>query len=351
MKPAAKFLMTPRLHLLPLALSTALTLAAPGLSAHEDEKPKVEADANAAAATFVCPMHPDVTDSKASNCPRCGMKLTADTSHAHAGSAAKGHDAHNDHAATPASVQPTIRAELSAATPPAVGQEARMTLRLFKPDNRPVTFKDLEAAHTKRIHLLVVDASLGDYTHEHPEETKTPGEFAFSFKPRAGGLYTVWADLVPTATGTQEYARTGVTVAGPSKPLQPVVNTTTTVAGYRFDLSTEHDEKLAVGRATLVKVRVTRPDGQPATNLEPVMGAFAHGVGFPGDLSGVTHVHPMGVEPEKDTERGGPELSFHLLPEKLGFMKFYVQVQLDGKDVYAGFGLNVGPAGGETAGN
>ena len=45
-----------------------------------------------------------------------------------------------------------------------------------------------------------------------------------------------------------------------------------------------------------------------------------------------------------ESERGGPELDFHLLPEKPGFLKFYVQVQLGGKDVYAGFGLDVEPA-------
>ena len=27
------------------------------------------------AATYVCPMHPEVTDTKASKCPKCGMSL------------------------------------------------------------------------------------------------------------------------------------------------------------------------------------------------------------------------------------------------------------------------------------
>ena len=100
-------------------------------------------------------------------------------------------------------------------------------------------------------------------------------------------------------------------------------------------------EKLAAGKATMAKVLVTDTKGQPVKTLEPVMGAFAHGVGFDAALSGVTHVHPMGKEPQEASERGGPELEFHLLPEKAGYLKFYVQVQLGGKDVYAGFGLNV----------
>ncbi len=321
-----------------LLASTCLTstLTPSTLRAHEDEKPKAGATPGA---VFVCPMHPEVTDVKAGNCPKCGMKLVAKAApkpgHEHEG---MDMDMAMPHAAN----APTIKTEILTAEPPAPGKGVAAIARLTRPDGKPLTFSDLSLAHTKRIHLLVIDESLTDYHHEHPEETKTPGEFAFTFQPKHGGRYTVWADIVPTATGNQEYSRAEITVPGQPAPKQTTLNATTTVDGYRFDLSTENHETFQAGKATLVKVLVSDPDGKPVTVLEPVMGAFAHGVGFPADLSGVTHVHPMGQEPEKDSERGGPELSFHLLPEKAGFMKFYVQVQLGGKDVYAGFGLDVG---------
>ena len=103
------------------------------------------------------------------------------------------------------------------------------------------------------------------------------------------------------------------------------------MGGYRFELSTENNQPLRAGSATMVTVKITGPDGKPAANLEPIMAAFAHGVAFPADLSGVTHVHPMGKEPEKSDDRGGPELSFHLLPANPGFLRFYVQVQIGGE--------------------
>jgi hypothetical protein len=123
------------------------------------------------------------------------------------------------------------------------------------------------------------------------------------------------------------------------------------VDGYRFDLKVPADEPLTAGSASLVAVHVTKPDGTPATNLEPIMAAFAHGVGFTADLSSVLHVHPMGKEPEMDSEHGGPDLSFHLQPAMPGFFKFYVQVQIGGQSRFAGFGLNAAPAKPARAGH
>ena len=319
------------------------SLALTSLRAHEKEAPK--ATASPAAATYVCPMHPEVTDTKASKCPKCGMTLVAKAApetnetamhHEHGGDGGEMNMSH-EHSA------PTIKTEIVTAEPPAPGKGVAAIAKLTRPDGKPLTFADLNEAHTKRIHLLIIDDSLTDYYHEHPVETKTPGEFAFNFHPKNGGRYTVWADIVPTVSGNQEYSRAEITVPGAAAPMQPTLNQTTTVEGYRFDLSTADNEKLVSGKATLVKLLVTDAKGQPVKTLEPVMGAFAHGVGFDGALSGVTHVHPMGKEPQEAGERGGPELSFHLLPEKAGYLKFYVQVQLGGKDVYAGFGLNVDP--------
>ena len=37
----------------------------------------------------------------------------------------------------------------------------------------------------------------------------------------------------------------------------------------------------------------------------------------------------------------GSELQFHIAPAAAGYYRFYVQVQIDGKDKFAGFGINV----------
>lgn len=251
-----------------------------------------------------------------------------------------GHGAHNE-AAAPA--EPTVLVAFRPAQSPTAGASVPVVVKLTTKAGRPVTADDLELAHTQRVHLLIVDASLTDYLHEHPVET-APGEWSFTFNPKTGGTYTVFADLLPKATGAQEYTKTTVAVAGTARPLDPSLNQTATVDGYRFDLKVPADEPLTAGAASRISVQVTKPDGTPATNLEPIMAAFAHGVGFTADLTGVLHVHPMGKEPEMDSERGGPGLSFHLQPAMAGFFKFYVQVQIAGRSKFAGFGLNAAAA-------
>ena len=242
----------------------------------------------------------------------------------------------------------TIRSEILPVENRAAGKSIATVIRLTGPDGKPVSLDQLEVAHTEKIHLLVIDESVTDYHHLHPVAGDKPGEYRFDFAPKFGGTYHVWADLLPKATGKQEYSKTTVKVEGtPGTPNQ-TVNTTAEVDGYRFDLTTEKNAPLQAGKATILKAKVTGPDGREFSKLEPVMGAFAHMVAFPADLSSVTHVHPMGKEPKTATERGGPDLSFHVEADKPGFQKFFLQTQIGGKDKFAGFGLKVEPAGATT---
>jgi len=75
--------------------------------------------------------------------------------------------------------------------------------------------------------------------------------------------------------------------------------------------------------------------------LEPVMGAYAHIVGFYEDRQTVLHIHPEGEEPKSADERGGPTFGFRFYAPKPGFIRLYVQVQVDGKQVFAPFGTMV----------
>lgn len=246
-------------------------------------------------------------------------------------------DGAHEHAAAPT----TVKCEIVTGAAPVAGKSFTAVLRLTGPDDKPLTFDQLEVAHTEKLHLLVVDETLTDYHHEHPVAGEKPGEYRFDFAPKFGGTYHIWADVVPTATGKQEYAKAEVKVEGPLATKNKTLNTIAEADGDRFTLTTDKNEPLQAGKATMVKIKVATPDGKDISALEPVMGAFAHMVAFPEDLEAVTHIHPMGKEPEVASERGGRELSFHVEPEKPGFQKFFLQTQIGGREVYAAFGVEV----------
>lgn len=248
---------------------------------------------------------------------------------------AMSHGAHEE-----AKIQNSVKLELKPASAFTVGKTTQVTLKLVNAaDRKSISLDDLKEAHTKKLHLLVIDPSLTDYHHIHPVAGKNAGEFVFDFTPKKNDNYRVWADVIPVATGKQEYVMADMGSAAKDKAaINKATSMTSTVDGYTFTLALDSEPK--AGSAVMGNITVTK-DGKPFTQLEPVMGAFAHVVGFTEDYNSVMHIHPMGKEPTSDTERGGPKLEFHIEPEKAGFVKMFAQVKIGGKDVFAPFGIIV----------
>ena len=246
---------------------------------------------------------------------------------------------HGDHA-----VQPTIRATVTTKQPLAVGAKAEALIRLATANGKPVSLDDLAEMHTEKIHLLLIDGSLSDYHHEHPRPTGVPGEYAFSFTPGKPGPYRVWADLVPTATKQQEYVIADIASNAKSEPItNRNISTTAMVDGFAFE-ATIDPPNLVAGQDAMMKISIRGKDGQPLGQLEPLMGAFAHMVGFAEDFKTIAHIHPMGEEPTKATDRGGPLLEFHMNPEQAGLLRLFVQVQIGERNLFAPITVKVAPA-------
>jgi hypothetical protein len=236
--------------------------------------------------------------------------------------------------------KPGIRLTLLPQNPPAPGKTVTVLAKLSRKDGTLVTDDDLDTIHTQKFHLLVIDPSLSDYQHIHPQKLAS-GAYSFSFTPKLANGYRAWADITPTATHQQE-----LVFADLGKPRAMIIDKASvheaTVDGYHFALS--FDKPPTVGSASMGTIVIYDKLGLPVTVLEPVMGAFAHIVGFHENFRTIMHTHPMDDEPQNADARGGPEIMFHFEPDRSGFIRLFAQVRINGRDLYVPFGVQVAPA-------
>jgi hypothetical protein len=238
--------------------------------------------------------------------------------------------------------EPTMKMTFTA-PPLVVGQPATVIMHLAKSDGAPVRLDDLLEMHTKKIHLLINDHSLSDYHHEHPEPTDTAGEYRFTFTPARPGPYRVWADVVPASSSVQEYDIADLPADTTPAPVSDRdTKLSTTVDGRRFDLSFQtNGAPIRAGETIIGTIYITDTDGKGCASLEPLMGAFAHVVGFSEDGKSVLHIHPYGKDPTGADDRAGPAFAFKFYAPASGFLRLYCQVHIDGHDIFAPFNLNV----------
>ena len=239
---------------------------------------------------------------------------------------------------------------------PAVRQTVHATLMLATSTGKPVGPADLLVAHTQKLHLLIVDPTLTDYQHVHPVPGRRPGEWAFQFTPRFDGLYRLFADFTPAATGRGLYANVDLPVSGRAGPVgdraaRPTVGPTTAggptgtadpmtivVDGYRFTLTSQ--ALLRANRPADLALSVTRPDGGRVP-LEPIMDAFAHLVAFDEARSGFAHLHPNETDLARPPDAAAPRLTFKVTIPRAGRYAIWAQVKLGGWEVFAPFWVEV----------
>ncbi len=235
-----------------------------------------------------------------------------------------------------------ISAAIDSASELKTGEPTTLTLSLTAKNGKPVAPADLQVAHTEKLHLLIVDPSLSDYHHEHPVPKKDGKVLTFKLTPRKAGPYRVFVDVLPEATRRHLYLVADLAGTGAGGPIEGrELVTSAQVDGYSFELMLPAVVK--EGTTLNGELGIKDRDGKVVTQLEPVMGAYAHLVGFFEDRKTVEHMHPMGAEPTAPSDRGVGKLRFRVTPTKSGLMKLFAQVKLDGKERFAPFTLNIAP--------
>ncbi len=243
-------------------------------------------------------------------------------------------------------VSMTLVSQNGAAT---AGREVEGIVRLATASGKPIGPVDLLVMHTRKLHLLVIDPSLRDYQHLHPEPGGKPGEWIFRFTPRASGLYRVFGDFTPTATGRGLYSGADMEVL-PADASEPAnVNLATEAAsadrirtqqgGHVFTLSV-FDAPLRAGRTTDLAFSIARADGA-AVALQPVMDAYAHLVAFDEARSGFAHLHPNEIDLTQPLDPQEPRLTFKITIPTPGRYVVWAQVKLGDDESFVPFPVEV----------
>lgn len=235
-----------------------------------------------------------------------------------------------------------VVATLTADREPARDQPVQFTLRLATASGKPVAPEDLLVAHTRKLHLLIVDPTLNDYQHLHPEPGRRPGDWVFTLTPNRSGLYRVFADFTPAATQRGLYTAADFTVPGPVARVVRETNTTAQAMGFNFELVTP--PSFQAGKVADLKFRIeTQGREKKPVPLQPVMGAFAHLVAFDEARSGFAHLHPNETDLSQLPDALRPELNFKVTIPAPGRYVIWAQVNLGGSEVFVPFWVDVTP--------
>jgi hypothetical protein len=223
--------------------------------------------------------------------------------------------------------------------PARAGEPVIATVTMKTASGKPIGLEDLLIVHTRPLHLLIVDPSLRDYQHVHPQPMGTGGEWKFEFTPRFGGVYRIFADFTPVATNRGLYANSEINVAGTAAAPEVVERMLSVVErnGYRFEL-----KPAAPIRATDtvdLEFGVTAAAGGTVP-MELIMDAFAHLVTFDAARSGFAHLHPTD-DPSLKPDQRNPKLHFKVMIPAPGRYVIWAQINLAGRETFVPFWFDV----------
>ncbi len=235
-----------------------------------------------------------------------------------------------------------VQLSLASETPPQRGKPTKFTLTMRTANGKPVGPADLLVAHTRKLHLLVVDPTLNDYQHIHPEPGRREGDWVFEMAPDRAGTYRVFADFTPAATQRGLYASVDFTVPGDVARVSRTMNTEWQTNGFNVTLDVPSYFRAKTPADLTFRIESPGTEKRPVP-LQPVMGAFAHLVAFDEERSGFAHLHPTETDLTKPPAALKPELHFKVTIPQPGRYVIWAQVNLAGDDAFVPFWVEVLP--------
>lgn len=219
------------------------------------------------------------------------------------------------------------------------GQETLFQLSLQTSSGRILSYEDLAVSHTERLHAMIVDESLEDYQHIHPEPGGAPGTYVFSLTPRRSGDYSVFLDLIPLRTARRAFLHSTFSVPGETAPTERSEPWEQTLPDGFVVRMEPANGRFQAGAEVPFELTVESPAGE-SFEFQPVMDAFAHIVAFAPGRNGFAHFHPVNPFIDGQDPRN-PDLDFVFSVDTPGSYRVWAQFSLNGEERFVPFDLQV----------
>ncbi len=238
-----------------------------------------------------------------------------------------------DKATEPSNEPPKI--EIINKTPIKQGEECKIEFKIADAGGKLITPEDLKETYTNKLHVMMVDNSLNDYHHIHPGFNKDSNSFNFSFTPKIQGEYSMWSDFTLQKDASNQVQRNKIEAISDYK-IPAIIQHANSASEDGVNIVVNPNPPLASGRSSNLQFSVSK-DSMPV-KFEPLMGAYAHLVGFSRDGENFIHCHPLNIE-----NNNSGILQFHVEPKSDGFTRFFLQIKTGGKETIIPFGQYIQP--------
>lgn len=201
------------------------------------------------------------------------------------------------------------------------GRTQALRFRVLGDHDRPV--RELDVAHERRMHVIVVRRDLAAFQHLHPQ-MDADGAWSVPLRLDRAGAYRVYADFERNGRPTTLAADLRVDGAADLRPLPAVTTLAVSDGGDDIELDAG---RLHAGEPATLSFTVTN-DGRPA-EIVPYLGAGGHLVALrEGDLA-FLHVHPVGA-----ARRG--RVAFETTFPSAGRYRLFLQYRVEARDLKDG---------------
>jgi hypothetical protein len=202
-----------------------------------------------------------------------------------------------------------------------------VTFRILEPSGSPVTA--YATVQDRPLHLYVAREDLSVFQHVHPRLVDDTWRAEVDVPD--GGVYRIYVEFTPAALAASRHSTvlgTRFIISGDTRYVPLPMAAPTAPAGPYTVRRLDGTDRQTHGTAAVLQLQVLDGQGQPVTNLQPYLGAFAHVSAFDAYTQAMTHVHAIGR-----TDAPAPAdgvLAFHTVWRDPGAQRVFVEFQLAG---------------------